>query len=291
MNPHAPDPAETDMMLSGIPGTSLWGLKARAEEHENPEGLFQDPLAKSWFQKLKPFFSPALARWYSPTLQRSIALRTDILDRAVRMHIQRHAKDAVIIEMGAGFSTRYHRVLPRTVQWYEWDLPEMIEVRLGLREPRHENHHYLAYSLTDADWLKDLDRSHPERYLFIAEGLFMYFQRSVVEQVIGQLKAHFEGASLAFDVLGALNFKAAQAPGDEVDAPVYWGVKNVESLYGELGVVPGDLDLTLPAQIRRYGHYQHYLNPLERWVLSQRWLTRRMGGTLFARLSPPSGGD
>lgn len=275
--------SETDMMLSGIPGTSLWGLKARAEEHENPEGLFQDVLAQRWFQKLSPFFSPALARWYTPTLQRSIALRTDILDRAVRMHMQGHSKP-VIIEMGAGFSTRYHRLQPEGVSWYEWDLPEMIEVRLGLQEPQHAEHHYLAYSLTDEDWLLPLDRHQPERYLFIAEGLFMYFPRETIEALMASLKQYFEGATIAFDVLGALNFKAAQAPGEEVDAPVYWGVRDTQRLYAEWDVMKLEPDLTLPAQIRRYGHYRGYLNPLERWVLSQRWLTRRMGGTLFARL-------
>lgn len=274
---------ETDMMLSGIPGTSLWGLKARAEEHENPEGLFQDALAQQWFRKLSPFFSPALAQWYTPTLQRSIALRTDILDRAVRMHIQRH-QNPVIIEMGAGFSTRYHRLQAENVLWYEWDLPEMIEVRLGLQEPQHPAHHYLAYSLTDEAWSSPLNREDPERYLFIAEGLFMYFPRETIEALIARLRLFFSGASLAFDVLGALNFKAAQAPGEEVDAPVYWGVKNTEHLYAELGVTRMEPDLTLPAQIRRYGHYRGYLKPLERWVLSQPWLTRRMGGTLFAQL-------
>lgn len=274
---------ESDMMLSGIPGTSLWGLKARAQEHENAEGLFQDALAESWFRKLSPFFSPALARWYTPTLQRSIALRTDILDRAVRMHLQRYP-NAVVVEMGAGFSTRYHRLQPAQAQWYEWDLPEMIEVRLGLQEPLAPNHHYLAYSLTDTDWMQALSLEDPERYFFIAEGLFMYFPRETVETLLLSMQTHFSGAFIAFDVLGAFNLKAAQAPGEEVDAPVYWGVQNTETLLTELGLSAAEIDLSLPAQIRRYGHYQHYLRLMERWLLSQRWLTRKMGGTLLARL-------
>jgi methyltransferase (TIGR00027 family) len=273
---------ESEMMLSGIPGTSLWGLKARAQEHQNPDGLFQDALAERWFQKLAPFFSPALARWYTPTLQRSIALRTDILDRAVRMHLQRYP-DAVVVEMGAGFSTRYHRLQPEHAAWYEWDLPEMIELRLGLQEPLAPNHHYLAYSLTDNEWMKALSLEGPARYFFIAEGLFMYFPRETVETLLQRMQQHFPGAFIAFDVLGALNFKAAQAPGEDVDAPVYWGVENTETLLDALGLFAADTDLSLPAQIRRYGHYQHYLRFLERWLLSQRWLTRKMGGTLLAR--------
>lgn len=273
---------ESDMMLSGIPGTSLWGLKARAQEHQNAEGLFQDVIADKWFQKLSPFFSPALARWYTPTLQRSIALRTDILDRAVRRHLQQYP-DAVVIEMGAGFSTRYHRIQPELAQWYEWDLPEMIELRLGLQEPLDENHHYLAYSLTDGDWMTDLPSGDFSRYFFIAEGLFMYFSRPTVETLLQSIQQNFPGAFIAFDVLGALNFKAAQAPGEDVDAPVYWGVSNTETLLPELGLSSTETDLALPSQIRRYGHYRHYLRPLERWILSQRWLTRRMGGTLLAR--------
>ncbi len=275
-------------MLSGIPGTSLWGLKARAEEHERSEGLFDDPLAKAWFAQLEPFFSPELARWYSPTLQRSIALRTDILDRAVRMHLQHHPQ-GVVVEMGAGFSTRYHRLSPLAgAQWYEWDLPPMIEVRLGLREPRHAHHHYLAYSITDRkalDVLKETfsETSNPSQLLFIAEGLFMYFEQDVVEKLLQDMQHYFKGAFIAFDVLGKLNLKAAQAPGEEVDAPVYWGAADTALLLENLGLEPGYMDLTLPAQIRRYGHYKSSLRPLERWILSQRWLTRKMGGTLLGQ--------
>lgn len=272
---------DEDALLEGIPGTGLWGLKARAEEDARPDGLFKDPLAVKWFKRLEPFFGGKIAEWYSPVLQQAIALRTDILDRAVRRHLQ-ETPDPVVIELGAGFSTRFSRI-GSDAPWYELDLPEVMELRASMGEPPSEQHWYLADSLFSRQWVEELSGHPPERMLLLAEGLLMYFPQHRVEELFGMLNAALPGARIAFDVMGGWNVTAAQDPGDEVAAPVYWGVKRLEQVYDLFGLRPAG-DLTLPAQLRQNPLYGRRLKPISRWLLSQGWLTSRMGGTVLARL-------
>lgn len=276
-----------EALLIGIPGTSLWGLKARAQEDQRPDGLFKDTLAQAWFQKLEPYFGGALERWYNPVLQQAIALRTDILDRAVKEHIAQHPK-AVIVELGAGFSTRFHRLQPACA-WYELDLPEVIELRLSMREPEAVNHWYLADSIFSSDWMQELRQHEPEQLLLIAEGLLMYFPLDRVENLFETLHQQLKGAWIAFDTMGSGNLKAAQDPGQEVDAPIYWGMPNLEQACRHFGLEAAG-DLSLPSQLRLHAHYRKRLSFITRWLLNQRWLTARQGGSILARIQQPASG-
>lgn len=275
---------EGEALLEGVPGTGLWGLKARAEEDARPDGLFRDPLAVTWFQRLEPWFGGGIARWYSPMLQQAIALRTHILDQAVRDHLAR-CPQACVVELGAGFSTRFSRLQPNC-SWYELDLPEVIELRASLGEPAQPNHWYLAESLFAEDWLEPLLERPARELLLLAEGLLMYFPRNRVEDLFRRLNQALPGALIAFDVLGGWNLDAAREPGEEAAAPVYWGVDRLEEVYDLFGLSPAG-DLTLPAQLRHNPLYRRRIRPLSRWLLRQSWLTRRMGGTVLARLGTP----
>lgn len=271
-----------DALLAGIPGTGLWGLKARSEEHERPDGLFRDPLAAKWFARLEPFFGGSIAEWYNPVLQQAIALRTDILDTAVREHLAACA-EPVVVELGAGFSTRFNR-LQATCPWYELDLPEVMELRAAMGEPAAARHWYLADSIFVSDWTRSLSGYDPAQTFLIAEGLLMYFPLARVEAMFAMLREALPGALIAFDVIGGWNLKAAQAPGAEVDAPVYWGLDRLTDAYERFGLSPAG-DLSLPARLNRDPRYARRLRPLTRWLLGRRWLTTRLGGTVLARLA------
>ncbi|PKL74743.1 MAG: hypothetical protein CVV27_18945 [Candidatus Melainabacteria bacterium HGW-Melainabacteria-1] len=270
-----------DALLEGIPGTGLWGLKARAEEDGRSDGLFKDPLAVSWFARLEPFFGGAVANWYSPLLQQAIALRTDILDQAVIQHLASHSKPS-IIELGAGFSTRFSRLQP-DCPWFDLDLPEVIELRASMGENAASNHFYLADSIFNSDWTRSLADQDPSQLFLLAEGLLMYFPLNRVEALFQMLRQRLPGALIAFDVMGSWNLRSAQTPGEEVEAPVYWGLSRIEEAYQRFDLSLAG-DLTLPAQLRAQPRYARRLSPLQRWLLSWRWLTARQGGTVLARL-------
>jgi O-methyltransferase involved in polyketide biosynthesis len=60
-------------------------------------------------------------------------------------------------------------------------------------------HHFLACSVFDRAWLDAVSVHHPRPFLFLAEGLFMYFQEAQVKSLVLTLEEHFPGAELVFD--------------------------------------------------------------------------------------------
>jgi len=269
-------------MLSGIPATSLWALRAKAEEHSKPQGLFKDALAAKWYHQAQPLFTPEVQEQYSRTLQKAIAVRTHILDRLVIRHFQSHPNGS-LLELGCGFSTRFARLNLNQGHWYDLDLPELIELRGSLGFPAAPLHWHIAHSVFEYEWLDYLRQEKPEEMLILAEGLLMYFPLNQVRELLGHLQGHFKGAHLAFDVMGQLNLKAAQRAALELDSPIFWGAKNMQSICGELGLIQAG-DLSLSTQMRQEPAYHKGLSLLGRSLLNWSWLSRQLGGTVLAQL-------
>lgn len=269
-------------MLTGLPATSLWALRAKAEEHQKPAGLFQDVLAADWYQKARWLYTPEINHCYSPVLQRAIALRTYLFDQTVRAHFQRFPQ-GYLLELGCGFSTRFSRLNLSQGAWYELDLPEIIEWRLRLGFPAAENHWHIAASVMEPDWLDWLPRARPAEWLILAEGLLMYFPRGEVETLCQRLKAHFPGARLVFDVIGQWNLKAAQSAAETVNSPIYWGAAHIQHIAQELGLQFEEI-LEVDSLLKQLPLSQSYISPLTRMLLRWKWLCHRLGGTVLAKL-------
>jgi O-methyltransferase involved in polyketide biosynthesis len=269
-------------MLTGIPATSLWALRAKAEEHGKNQGLFRDSLAAKWYHQAQPFFTPEINAQYSKTLQKSIAIRTDILDQLVKQHFQRHPTGS-LLELGCGFSTRFTRLNLSEGQWYELDLPEIVELRASMGFPKAAQHWHIASSVFDYEWLDYLAQEPAEKMLILAEGLFMYFPLSQVRQLLIHLQNKFSGAQIAFDVMGILNLKAAQRAALEIDSPIYWGAKDMRTICPELGLTWAG-DLSLSQQMQANKSYQKGISILGRSLLRWSWLSNQLGGTVLAQL-------
>lgn len=269
-------------MLTGIPATSLWALRAKAEEHHKVQGLFKDALAADWYQQARWLYTPEIDKHYSPVLQRAIALRTQLLDQTVRAHFERFPQGR-LLELGCGFSTRFSRLQLAQGEWYELDLPEMIEWRASFGFPQAAHHWHLATSVMDPDWLDWLPADRPTELLILAEGLLMYFPRAEVETLLQRLQARFPGARLIFDVIGKWNLKAAQAAAQELNSPIFWGATHIQKIAQELGLQPEGI-LELETVLRQLQSPQCYISPLAYLLLRWKWLSYRLGGTVLAKL-------
>jgi O-methyltransferase involved in polyketide biosynthesis len=215
--------------LTGVPRTMLLTLRARAEEHSRKNALFRDPHAAEWFQSLP--WDANLEDWYSNSHQIGVSVRTKAIDDIVAQHIATHS-NSLVIELGSGLSSRYYRVGKGKTQWIELDLPEVINVRLML-DTQTSDRRFLAASALDATWMDEIPDVAPADILFVAEGLFYYFEESEIKQLIRQLRERFAGATLALDV-GSISFgqwNGIQA--DRIGAPMKWFVedeRDVEAL-------------------------------------------------------------
>lgn len=134
-------------------------------------------------------------------------------DRAVCRFIDTHPH-VIVVNVGCGLDTRYQRLKKQGKQavFYELDLPEVIELRRELI-PEPEGDHYLSASLLDVEWMDDLKARHPESaFIFVVEGVLMYFYERQVRQFVSRIAERFGGGELWFDVCGTMMSKHSVKP-------------------------------------------------------------------------------
>ena len=213
----------SSLKLKGVPRTMLITTRARVEEHQRENGLIDDPKVVEWWQYLT--WDAALDGFYNnPITQLAIVVRSKLIDRITEKHLINHP-DAVVIELGAGLSTRYYRVDRDCLCWLDLDLPAITDLRRQL-DTESENHRFLSYSALDFNWIDEIPKCNPESLLIIAEGLLMYFEPEGIREFCDRLKESFPGATLCFDAVGFSPQSKGAKQLASLGAPLKWFIKN-----------------------------------------------------------------
>lgn len=181
--------------LTGIPETLLIALWARAAATQEADPIIRDDKAVEMISQIDYDFS----RFENSKLTRlGVAVRTILLDRAFSASLEKNP-NAVVVNFGAGLDTRHARLQCDSVDWYEIDVPETIELR---RQFFAETEHYkfITQSMFDLSWL-DTIKSHGRPVLFLAEGVFMYFTEAEVKRFFCELADRVPGSEMLFEML------------------------------------------------------------------------------------------
>ncbi|KRE33157.1 GlcNAc transferase [Mycobacterium sp. Soil538] len=138
----------------------------------------------------------------TPSVVPLVALRAKMLDENIRAFIRDHP-EAVVVDLGAGFSAAVHRVDPPAgIDWYSVDLPAVHTVRAALRPP-HACEHAVAASLTDPGWVDTIPADRPA--MVFADGLIAFLDEPTVRTLFGRVTAHFGTGVLAFNDYGPVS--------------------------------------------------------------------------------------
>jgi methyltransferase (TIGR00027 family) len=184
--------------LSDVAETLLMMLYIRAVESQRPDALIKDEKAVVLVQRMdQHFLRDKLAKVDQET-RVAIVLRSREFDRHARDFLARYP-EAVVLHIGCGLDSRFERVDNGQVEWYDLDLPEVIELRRKLIGGEGERYHLLACSVLDSAWLDAVSVRRQRPFLFLAEGVFMYLEEAQVKSLVPTLKEHFPGAELVFD--------------------------------------------------------------------------------------------
>jgi len=190
--------------LSEVSETLLIPLYYRAIETRRPDAMIIDEKAVELIKRLS---SDGPLRYNSdwlkqtPMSEANKVLRimlTREMDRYVRDFLGRHPK-AVVVHIGCGLDSRFERVDNGQVVWYDLDLPDVIELRRILIGDERGHYHLLACSVLEETWLETVMVHRGSSFLFLAEGVFMYFEEAQVKSLVLRLRDHFPGAELVFD--------------------------------------------------------------------------------------------
>lgn len=209
--------------------TLLIPLYCKFLEVQRQDGLLKDDKVVEIVQQLNCDFNKFASSntWSS---QVGVAVRTKILDQATRAFLSGNPY-AVVVNLGAGLCTRFWRVDNGSVRWFELDLPEVKQVWSQVFTET-DRHRYLTYSILDFDWIDELRPLRDSPFLFIAEGLFMYFEPQAVKRVIAEVQLYFPQSEMLIDAISPLIAKRTkQHPQvSKTDAVFKWGINTGQEL-------------------------------------------------------------
>ncbi len=215
--------------LRGVMETLLITLHMRALESQRPDALIRDERAEELVRKIGDDGLYDFGRMQSLHLSEEnrlvIILRNREVDRCARDFLARHPQ-AVVVHVGCGLDTRFERVDNGRVEWYDLDLPEVIELRRKLIGGEGERQHLLSCSVLDDEWLDRVSVHGAQPFLFLAEGVFMYFTGTQVRRLVLTLRDRFPGAELVFDAYSPIHVVRhnLQYLVSKIRFPTRWGL-------------------------------------------------------------------
>jgi O-methyltransferase involved in polyketide biosynthesis len=121
-------PETTNPNLSGVAETLLITLYIRAMESQRPDALIKDEKAVALVTQMGYDFGRIRLLHLSEANKLVIILRNREFDRYARDFLAR-CPQAVVVHIGCGLDSRFERVDNGQVEWYDLDLPHVIELR------------------------------------------------------------------------------------------------------------------------------------------------------------------
>lgn len=149
----------------------------------------------------------------------------------IREFLKQHSR-ATVVNLGCGLDTTFERIDDGRVDWYDLDLPDVIELRKKFIQ-ESARHRMLACSLLDDAWLKELKTGGSN--LFVAMGVFYYLRESEVKAFLIKLADTFPGCEVLFDACSALgrkmaNDKVIKAGGMDQSAILQWDIERAQDV-------------------------------------------------------------
>jgi O-methyltransferase involved in polyketide biosynthesis len=221
----------TNQDLSGVAETLLMTLYIRAMESQRPDALIKDEKAVALVTNMSYDFDRIRQVKMDEDDKVGVILRNLEFDRQVRDFLARHP-EAVVVHIGCGLDSRFERVDNGKVEWYDLDLPEVIEQRRKFIGDEGKRYHLLAGSVFDSAWLDKVSVHRQRPFLFLAEGVLMYFEEAQVKSLVLMLRDHFPGAELVFDAFSPFLVRAnnLRMAISKFGVRYHWGLRRGQEL-------------------------------------------------------------
>jgi O-methyltransferase involved in polyketide biosynthesis len=212
--------------LTGEQETLLIPLYSKATESRRPKPIFVDPKAQEILERVDYDFAQLrIPRKTAITL----CIRANKLDAHTREYLAEHPR-GVVVHLGCGLDSRCLRVEHEHAEWYDLDLPPVIDLRRKFYEET-PTYHLIPSSVTDLRWTDSVS-ARGRSVLVIAEGLLMYLSEADVRALILRLREVFPGCDLAGDVYSVLTARRAKgiASLKETGATIRWGIDDPRAI-------------------------------------------------------------
>jgi O-methyltransferase involved in polyketide biosynthesis len=157
-----------------------------------------------------------------------IATRAATFDRLSSRYLADHP-DATVLHLGCGMDSRVYRLdPPATVDWFDVDYPDVIDLRRQLFPERDGAYHLIGAPLSDLRWLDEGPRDRPG--LLLAEGVLHYLSEPEVKALLGAVVAHFPGGQMIFDICNPFIVKRVGSNVGGTGATYKWGLDDPQDI-------------------------------------------------------------
>ena len=116
---------------------------------------------------------------------------------------------ASVVNLGCGLDTTFYQVDNGTAKSYCVDLPDVMEIRKELL-PAKDRETYIASDLNEKEWFNRIEFAQDKGAVFFASGVFYYFLKENVKELVRAMAEKFPKGLLAFDATNALGIKGMQ---------------------------------------------------------------------------------
>jgi O-methyltransferase involved in polyketide biosynthesis len=191
-----------------------------------PPNVFEDKMSWKILENIEYDFS----RLRVPMGTRlTVCLRAKKMDDYVRQYLARQPR-SVMLHLGCGLDSRCTRVDHGESQWYDLDMPDVIDLRKKFFEET-DTYHMIPAPVTDLRWIEAIPRQN-QAALIVAEGLMMYLPEQEVKSLILRLKETFPGSGLVFDAFSELTARNVKRHPSvkKAGAVVQWGIDDARAI-------------------------------------------------------------
>lgn len=218
------------ILLSKEKETLFITLRAKAMDSFLANSILHDDTAYKILKEVNYDFTK-----FEKSDDRGTVVRAKEFDEWIIKYIEAN-KNATIVYIGCGLDSRITRINPpSTVQWYDLDFPEVIEVR-KLFYSNKDNYQMIDSSATNFSWLEKIPKGRPT--LIIAEGVFVYIPSEEVRELFERIIEHFNHGEIIFDVMTPFATSMGKKELKEKTGAVYkWTVndsKEIDSISPKL---------------------------------------------------------
>ncbi|MGF0039487.1 class I SAM-dependent methyltransferase [Peptoniphilaceae bacterium SGI.131] len=140
-----------------------------------------------------------------------------------------------IVFLGAGLETAYYRIGNKSANFYQVDLPDVIEIRKRVLG-NADNEKLISSDMFKLDWIKEIDTALPT--LISVSGVYQYFDEYKIIEMIKSMKAKIPKGELIFDATNSNGLKFANKyvkKTGNMNAQMYFSVDNPREFANNTG--------------------------------------------------------
>lgn len=192
--------------INDISETAFLTLQCHAIDAESSSPILNDNSSVEILNILKNYFSKSNRDLHKKLLQNKvkknlvnhIVLRAKKYDSYITEFIDKYP-NATVVNIGCGLDNRFERVDNGNIQFFDLDLPDIINIKKQIIQEK-ANYHHISQSVFEFDWI---DRIETEHVILVAEGVFMYCTEQDVKKLFLTLQEKLNKPEIIFEVFNS----------------------------------------------------------------------------------------